>query len=182
MCADSGGEPRRGRRAAPITDEQVRAVQRICRARVRPADVDDATQETLLQYLLADHSRIDKPNAWLATVAVRVCAKVHRRRYRSLEAPMTEELLDTSQDPSDRAISDVLLQQIVAALPEADRLILSRVYFDDLSFAQLAAELHVTESHARVLAFRARRRAARIMLAPPAGTRDADECARADVA
>lgn len=138
-------------------------VARICRSRLRglpAADIEDAVQETFLQLTQADLERIDNIEAWLVTVALRVCARTLRDRYR------TRELL-TSQRPTlgaevhaFQSVDERLwMAQFASLLPTADRRLLHMLYVQDLSYGDVADYFHISNGHARVLAYRARQHA-----------------------
>ena len=138
-------------------------VSRICRSRMsatRGTEVDDAIQDTFVQLLEADRTVIRNLPAWIATVAIHVCARAHRQRYRMQELPLdAAPVPGHGVDPVDVAVDDLWLDAVGARLRSDDETLLRLVYVHQLSYAEVASCLHVSSGHARVLSFRARQRA-----------------------
>ena len=163
MHARSGASRRNDDELADLIAECRSDVERICRSRLSglpEADIEETIQEAYLQLIAADRSRIRNIRAWVIRVTVITCAHVYRRRYR-----MPEESLDDappivdSPDPSATANASMWLLSAVDTLSTADRLLLSWLYVEGLSSADVAERLNITSGHVRVLAFRARARA-----------------------
>jgi len=138
-------------------------VTRVCRSRLSGlpvADIEDAVQETFLQFVEADRSRIINIEAWLITVALRVCAHTLRRRYRAPEVGLSEASSMRAPGEALSSIDEhVWLAQVAALMPSADVQLLRMLYIQDLPYGEVAQYLNVSNSHARVLAYRARQRA-----------------------
>ncbi len=142
-------------------------VRRVCRAHLRRhADVEDAVQETFIQFLEADRRRIQNVEAWLVRVASRVCARSHRWRYGHPEVELAEGMR-TAKD--DGALEDVLdavwFRKMASHLSQLDGEALTLLYLHDLPRSTIAERLGISMDHLRVVAFRARRRAHRIIVA-----------------
>ena len=146
--------------AALVVSQYWDGVYRLCLSRLSsPADAEDATQETFVEWLRADHATITNLRSWLNTVAVRVCIRTLRRRYRTLE-----KLTDRPEKAEgcallDDVVESVWFDQFGQNLPPLDRQVLRDLYLHQLTVDQAALRLGVTGSHLRVIAFRARRRA-----------------------
>ena len=134
-------------------------------------DASDATQQTLLQaYLALPSSRLDLPvRPWLFRILRNQCFDRLRRK----EAIPFSRLTSTSDAedgppidaPDARPLPDELAEQsdlrqavewAIATLPARYRPVVSMRYADDLSFAEIAAQLHVPEPTARTLFQRAK--------------------------
>jgi RNA polymerase sigma-70 factor (ECF subfamily) len=138
------------------------------RSRLRHADlVHDARQETLMRVLnvLRNKGGISTPQA-LGAYVNSVCNNVLFEMYRS-EAKMptlTEDLPDLpSRETSvearlvheqDRA----RVRQVLAALPDKDRLILYRIFFEEKDKDDVCKEFGVDREYLRVLVHRAKLR------------------------
>jgi RNA polymerase sigma factor (sigma-70 family) len=150
--------------AALVISQHWDGVYRVCLARLsRSADAEDATQETFIEWLRADHMEIANLPAWLNIVAVRVCFRTLRRRYRTVE-----QLTDRPDKGDDGASMDPVLEsvwfeQFGRHLPALDRRVLRYLYLNQLSLDEAALRLGVTGSHLRVIAYRARCRAQSVL-------------------
>lgn len=142
-------------------------VRRVCQAHLsRPADVDDAVQETFVAFLRADRKRIKNVEAWLVRVAVRSCNHIHRWHYGHPEA----ELIDGfGAQVSDAVLDDVLdlafFHKLTSHLPRLDRQVLSLLFLHDMPRDLVAEHLGITSDHLRVVVFRARKRTQQILAA-----------------
>lgn len=161
---------RRGHRAdetARLIEKHLATVRRVCRAHLsRREDIDDAMQETFVQFLLADRSRIINPEAWLVTVAARSCGHVHRWRYAHPEVGLFEDTAHTVEADGLDGVLDILwFEKVISHLPEIDRQVLTWLYLNNLPRETVAEHLGVSMDHLRVIAHRARRRAQRAFTA-----------------
>ncbi len=138
-------------------------VFRVCRSRLSglpAADIEDAIQETFLQLTAADRSHILNVEAWLIAVALRVCARTLRDRYRSPQVPLSETPIVTSEaDALDRADEQLWLARLGPLLPTTDMKLLHMLYVQDMPYEEVARYFNFTRGHARVLAYRARQHA-----------------------
>jgi len=138
-------------------------VERICKSRLSGlprADIEDAIQETFVQLAAADRSRIVNVDAWLITVATRVCAHTLRERYRSREVSQPDPALPSSLDEvSAEADERLWLAKVAALLPTVDRQLLHLLYVQDLPYGEIAEYFDISNGHARLLAYRARQHA-----------------------
>jgi RNA polymerase sigma factor (sigma-70 family) len=146
-----------------IVDSCTPLVTRICRSRLRGlplADIEDAIQETFLQLAQANRDRIDNIEAWLIAVALRVCARTLRNRYRNREV-LASQLpgLGAEGHAFQSADERLWMAQFASLLPSVDRRLLHMLYVQDLSYGDVANYFHITNGHARVLAYRARQHA-----------------------
>lgn len=134
-------------------------------------DASDATQQTLLQaYLALPSSRLDLPvRPWLFRILRNQCFDRLRRKEAipfsrltsafdaddeaPIDAPDARPLLDELAERSDLRQT---VERAIATLPPRYRPVVSMRYADDLSFAEIAACLHVPEPTARILFHRAK--------------------------
>jgi RNA polymerase sigma-70 factor (ECF subfamily) len=137
-------------------------VEAICRrhlAGMRGSDIDDAVQETFVQLLIADRSRIDELPAWLIVVATRVCARIHRKRYLQPEAcEVPDERAGDAPDPADVAVEQMSFGELLAVLSPPEREVVVLRYGLQLSYDDIAARIGISAVNARQIALRARRR------------------------
>lgn len=124
------------------------------------ADAEDLAEEALMQTLktLRLPAPVPTVRAYLVKTARTVLADHWRRHYAARDAANELEQLPveiaTSSDSSERA------QRLLALLPDNFRSILELRFLRGYSVREAANELGVTESNARVLQFRALRKAA----------------------
>ena len=151
-----------------LVRQHSRLVYRIAYAALRSHhDAEDATQETFLRVLRYSSklAGVENSKTWLARIAWRVA--VDRSRQRSgkrevaledPEKPLAE--LPSANAPADQAMHGsqvgVLLERLIAALPEKLRepLILSAL--EEMSPREVAATLGINEAAVRSRVFRAR--------------------------
>jgi DNA-directed RNA polymerase specialized sigma24 family protein len=115
-------------------------VQRIARAALKgaEADAEDACSEVFRQLVDRDRAmlRALKPpyhlRAWLAIITRRACGKILRRRPAAAGAP-------EKAAPPASSIDDHL-----AALPPADRLLLELFFVHDCSYEEIAGILGIS--------------------------------------
>lgn len=142
-------------------------VLKICQAHLRsPADAEDATQETFARFLAADHSRIRNPEAWLISVALRICGNTHRLRYERGESELIPEshVSKVTSVALDSVELEVWFEQLTARLSPRDRQLLSWLYFENLRHDEVASRLGISHGSLRVAAYRARQRARSALL------------------
>lgn len=124
----------------------------------RPEEAEDATQETFLRVLRYGKklANVDDRKAWLARIAWRVAIE-HRRK---MPEPIDETTELSAEAVAETALLNqersLLLERLMAALPDAlrDPLVLSTV--EELSPAEVAEVLEISESAVRSRIFRAR--------------------------
>jgi RNA polymerase sigma-70 factor (sigma-E family) len=112
-------------------------------------DAEDLVQTALLR-CYRRWGRIDEPDAYLRTVMVRT----HVGRRRRPEYP-TAELPDRAAPPGHDTEARADVMRLLAALGPRQRAIVVLRYMLDLSDAQIAAHLDITESTVRTQAARA---------------------------
>ena len=127
---------------------------------------EDATQQTFVQaWRAAGSYDPSRPlGAWIATIARRVAIDVYRRekRHRNLENVETAVSSTlTTLPPSVEQIHDVAAVRLALdALPTPDRELIRMQHFDELSHAEIAAELDIPLGTVKSRTFRAHRRLA----------------------
>ena len=128
----------------------------------RPADAEDALQQTFLQAHRALGRGVEpvSETAWLLTIARNVCltrADAHRRRDRAevTEDPLLLDELLWAEDADEGVSAEV--QAAFARLPERQRQALFLREWQECSYAEIAAALGTSESAVETLLFRARR-------------------------
>jgi RNA polymerase sigma factor (sigma-70 family) len=155
-----GGLPAEESVSAKV-EEQWHLVEAICRMHLsgmRSADVDDAIQETFVQFLHADRRRIRDEAGWLVVVATRVCARIHRQRYRRQETAQPLQLVADKADPAEIVVEQLSFGELIATLSPQEREIVVLRYVAQLPYDQIAERLNLTTVNARQIALRARRR------------------------
>jgi RNA polymerase sigma-70 factor (ECF subfamily) len=108
----------------------------------------DIAQDTFLKLLSSiGQFRGDASfESWLYRLVVNSCLDYHRRKRRFL--PILDEALDMFRAPRESALHDMLreeqqerVQQVVARLPEEQRIVVVLRYTEGLSYEEIAAVL-----------------------------------------
>src|SRR5690242_12140498 len=133
-----------------------------------PADAEDAVQEAWLRLSRSDTSEIENLGGWLTTVVARICLDMLRsrnsRRENSLEATESDsiESREGGGDPEQEALlADSVghaLLVVLDTLPPAERLAFVLHDIFAMPFDEIAPLVDRSETAARQLASRARRR------------------------
>jgi RNA polymerase sigma-70 factor (ECF subfamily) len=126
-----------------------RTVRAVCLARTGHRDIDDLVQETFLRAYkgLGRLENGGRFGAYLLRIASNLCIDRLRRQRRdqvSLDEVELEPPPASSHDEKDERIA--LVRRGIGRLPEAMREALLLFYFEDLSYAQMAALLGITEA------------------------------------
>ena len=143
-------------------DNVVGIYQLVFRKVGNAADAEDLAEEVLMQTLktLRLPATVPAVRAYLVKTARTVLADHWRRHYAARDAATELEQLPVeivaNPDAVDRA------QRLLGLLPEHFRNILELRFLRGYSVREAATELGVTESNARVLQFRALRKAAEL--------------------
>lgn len=123
---------------------------------------EDALQETFIEAFgaLAGFRCGSRLKTWLYTIQYRVVGRMLSARGREL--PAGEALADHPHLKSATAMAAVetrvCVEEVLAALPERDRMILLLAYWEELTLKEIAEVHGTSENHAKVLLFRARQR------------------------
>jgi RNA polymerase sigma-70 factor (ECF subfamily) len=165
---DRGQDRSQGEALEELVRQHSRLVYRIAYAALRSHhDAEDATQETFLRVLRYSRklAGVENHKTWLARIAWRVA--VDRSRQRSgkrevaledPERPLAE--LPSANAPADQAMHGsqvgVLLERLIAALPEKLRQPLILSALEEMSPREVAATLGINEAAVRSRVFRAR--------------------------
>jgi RNA polymerase sigma-70 factor (ECF subfamily) len=129
------------------------------------ADADDVTQDTWLRWQAAGGAHIDNAEAWLVTVATRLCLDRLRSSARVREVypgPWLPEPIVTDPGPESAAeLADSLTLGFLVLLDQLTPLeravfVLADVF--DVPYAQIAATVERSEAACRQIASRARRK------------------------
>jgi len=128
-------------------------------------DAEDATQETFLRVLRYGHrlEAVENPKTWLARIAWRVAVDRSRKRGRRQEGEFDEEAPAemSAETPAYEMVrsSQVSgwLEKLIAALPRKLRQPLILSTLEEMSPAEVAATLGISEAAVRSRVFRARR-------------------------
>lgn len=137
-----------------------------------PSEAEDNVQETWLRWQKMDRTIVIKPDALLATIAIRLAINVSQSASRRHETPMTPttaERIDAGEDlakmAEDRdAVGQALLVVLESLAPKERAAFVLREAFE-YSYEQISDFLHLGSANSRQLVCRARRRVA---AAPPA--------------
>ena len=108
-------------------------------------DAFDAVQEAFVQALVhwRKVSRYDDPVAWIRRVAIN--RGHNRRRSRRRQTLLAEHIAATTTAPIVTVESDDDLAALVESLPPQQRLALSLYYYADLSVAEVADAMKLSE-------------------------------------
>ena len=127
-------------------------------------DAEDATQETFVRVLRAKRklTTVDDPQKWLARIAWRVAVE-RRRKLPNVSLQENAELisrLSTTEKQADDAMvareTAVVLERMIPSLPRRLRDVLTLSTVDEMSPADVASILKISEAAARSRLFRAR--------------------------
>jgi RNA polymerase sigma factor (sigma-70 family) len=124
------------------------ALLRFCAAVAGPARADDCFQEALLAALRA-YPRLRDPEAiraWLFQIAARKAVDLHRAEVR---APAPAEDLEGLGAACEAPEPDPALWAQVRALPPKQRLAVALRYLGDLSHADVAKAMGISDAAAR---------------------------------
>jgi RNA polymerase sigma factor (sigma-70 family) len=125
---------------------------------------EDAVQEAWIRLTRSETEKIDNLSGWLTTVVARVCLDMLRSRKSRKEEPLDKQVI---KDPgSEKPEADLLIADSVGpallvvldTLTPAERIAFVLHDLFDLSFEEIAPIIDRTETTARQLASRARRR------------------------
>jgi RNA polymerase sigma factor (sigma-70 family) len=132
------------------------------------SEADDAVQETWLHLSRSDRSSVKNLGGWLTTVVARICLDMLRarksRREQSLEASGPEPITrrESGTDPEHEALLadsvGLALLIVLDTLTPAERLAFVLHDIFDVPFDEIARVVERSETAARQLASRARRR------------------------
>lgn len=130
-------------------------------------DANDAVQEAFVQAVVhwRKISRYDDPLAWIRRVAIN--RGRNRRRSRKRQEALAQHIAASSTAPIPAAESDGDLAVLVESLPPQQRLALSLYYYADLSVAEVADAMKLSEG-----AVKYHLHAARTSLSHTLGRRD----------
>ena len=108
-------------------------------------DAPDAVQEAFVQAVVhwRKVSRYDDPLAWIRRVAINRGHNRHRSRKR--QAALQERMAAAATVPVPIIEADDDLARLITALPQQQRLALSLFYFADLSVAEVADAMKLSE-------------------------------------
>ena len=142
------------------------------------SEADDAIQESWLRLSRSDTSGIENLGGWLTTVVARICLDMLRQRHsrheESLEAAVSESIESREQgiDPEQEALLadsvGLALLVVLDTLPPAERLAFVLHDIFAVPFDEIAPIVERSETAARQLASRARRRVRGAETAKPA--------------
>src|SRR2546430_14655535 len=132
------------------------------------SEADDAVQESWLHLSRSDTSGIENLGGWLTTVVARICLDMLRsrtsQREESLEAPVSESIESREEgiDPEQEVLLadsvGLALLVFLATLPPAERLAFVLHDIFAMPFDEIAPLVERSETAARQLPARARRR------------------------
>src|SRR5437868_9409156 len=142
------------------------------------SEADDAVQESWLRLSRSDTSSIENLGGWLTTVVARICLDMlrqrHSRREESLEATVAESIESREEgiDPEREVLLadsvGLALLIVLDTLPPAERLAFVLHDIFAVPFDEIAPIVERSETAARQLASRARRRVRGAETAKPA--------------
>jgi RNA polymerase sigma-70 factor (ECF subfamily) len=135
------------------------------------AGAEDAVQTALLKAWHRRDEPVDQLAGWITVVASNEARSSRRRRAaeeRALERASRTTTTPTATTGADTVLRDESLQRALAALPRRERQVALLHYVLDLSVADVAASLDVTDGTVKTLLSRARGHLAAAM----AGTDD----------
>jgi len=134
-------------------------------------DAEDAAQETFLRAYTQLHTYQAeyKFSTWLFAIASHLCIDVlRRRRYPSLPLDMVALWKQSNDPPPEEQVvsaeSSAEVRTLLKLLPDKYRLVVVLRYWQDLSYAEIAAATDLSESAVKTQLHRARRMLADYMM------------------
>ena len=139
------------------------------------SEAEDVAQDVMLAiYLKKERFRPDAPfKPWIFTIASHLASKALRRRVRHPTVPLDmpagdEETLETSglfPDPKQRTAEaeslvserNKLIERAILMLPETQRIAVSLLRYEDLSYEEIAQATGQSVASVKSLLFRARK-------------------------
>lgn len=112
---------------------------------------------------------------WLTVIAIRTCKDFWRQKYAQKDVPMssfdeeTEQTIEMGIDyrtPEENILGDEKYKMLMKAmehLKPVERTIISMMYAEERSVAEIASITGMTESNVKVMAFRARKKLSEIL-------------------
>ena len=125
------------------------------------ADADDVVQDTFLKYHCSkkEFSSQEHIKAWLLRVAINK-ARDHTRSFWKKNTISMEELMMASPDQEELTLAQKdegkRILENVMKLPAKYRIVIHLFYYDDLSVAEIAKVLGLSESNVKTRLSRAR--------------------------
>jgi RNA polymerase sigma-70 factor (ECF subfamily) len=146
-----------------LVDRYERKVYRLCCSLLRDTDqAQDAAQESLVRVwrALAKYDQRASLSTWIYTITRNRCltAIERRRDLDSLSDPAVEHAAELSQavDPESEQDHLAVLRELVEALPERFRRVLTLFYYEERSVAEVAQMLGLPEGTVKTNLHRAR--------------------------
>ncbi len=128
-----------------------------------PFFADDVCQETMFRiYNGISSMKGDAAlSTWIYRIAYNTALELHRKNKRHIHEMLDTEKIDFAD--KDQAVGKYdELDRVLSKLKEKERNILVLFYIDDFSIAELARIIGVSEANAKVLLFRARKKAGEV--------------------
>ena len=163
-----------GRRAAQ--EQQTEALSELFRAHAATLtgalsaagypDASDAVQEAFAQAVVhwRKVAQYNDPLLWLRRVAINKARK--RRRGRERQRALAQRLADQGERPRELREQHDDITNAIARLPEQQRLALSLYYFADLSVADVAAAMEISDGAVKYHLHAARNALAELLEVP----------------
>jgi RNA polymerase sigma factor (sigma-70 family) len=154
------------RRAAAFDEARARLIALASRVLGSRAEAEDVVQDAWFRWRDADAQAVRTPQAWLATVTVRLAIdrlrRLRRERAGDQEAAWLDEAAPSAEEVGLRAarLSDGLLLLLERLGPLEQAVFVLREAFD-CDYAQIAALTGCTDTHCRQIVRRSRMRLAR---------------------
>ncbi|MCI9125522.1 MAG: RNA polymerase sigma factor [Eubacterium sp.] len=121
-------------------EEQYDRIYRYCYYKIQHvALAEDITQETFLHYLEKEKTDVERPLAYLYTIARNLCVDELRKRkiQEALESKI-DHFSDTGRDMQSVVTDHIVLQQALQLLTEEERELVILRFVNDVSAADLA--------------------------------------------
>jgi RNA polymerase sigma factor (sigma-70 family) len=139
-------------------------------------EAEDAVQEAWIRLTRSESEQIDNLSGWLTTVVARVCLDLLRSRKSRREEPLNKQVIKDPGSGNPEAnllIADSVgpaLLLVLDTLTPTERIAFVLHDLFDLSFEEIAPIIDRTETAARQLASRARRRVRGMKVTPEEDT------------
>lgn len=134
-----------------------------------PADAEDLTQQTFLtaQQQLGQLREPEAARAWLWSIARRLFLADRRRKTPALRGDLSDQPCDGDDLALRLPVDREELDRALSRLTDEQRLVLTRFYFEEASYREIAEECQLPMGTVMSRLARAKRRLRRLLLSEP---------------
>ncbi|MGB3340351.1 MAG: RNA polymerase sigma factor [bacterium] len=118
----------------------------------------DLTQETFIRFFLKiDRVKYpEKTRAWICRIARNIVYDHFRKEKRKKTVPLDEIPESAGESNIKKRHKKMIIQDALQRLKERDRMLLTMVYYEGFTLAEIADTMHMSTNNAKVCLYRAR--------------------------